>query len=317
MSVPEISVVMSVFNGAKSLSATLESVLGQEDCKLEFIVVDDGSRDETGRILGDWAARDPRLHTIRLPRNEGLTKALIRGCAEARGTLIARQDCGDVSLPGRMAAQAQVLLGNNKLSFVSCWTRVCTARGEFLFESRGSGLASDPTEIIDLSTPHGVLDGPTHHGSVMFRRVAYEEVGGYRPHFYYGQDWDLWYRLAERGEFLMLQDVYYEARLAEGDISMMNKEHQSRFGDQSLRALQLRMAGESEEPALIDAARIRSQLHDTRISRQKAGQQFYFLGECLRQNGNKNAAGYYLRKAIGENPLLAKAWLRLLQLLIP
>ena len=90
---PEVSVVMSVYNGASHLFATLDSILSQEGVKFEFIVVNDGSSDKTGRILNDYAQRDSRLRIIH-QENTGLTRALIRGCDAARGEFIARQDAG-------------------------------------------------------------------------------------------------------------------------------------------------------------------------------------------------------------------------------
>ena len=95
---PEVSVVMSVYNGASNLAATMDSILSQEGVELEFIVVNDGSTDETGEILDDYARRDDRVRVIH-QENTGLTRALIRGCAAATGEFIARQDAGDVSLP--------------------------------------------------------------------------------------------------------------------------------------------------------------------------------------------------------------------------
>jgi len=118
MSAPEVSVVMSVYNGAEHLETTLASILSQEGCEFEFIVVDDGSTDGTSRILDEWAARDSRLRIIH-QQNTGLTRALIRGCAEARGEFIARQDAGDVSLPGRLAAQCACLRTHTDTVMVS------------------------------------------------------------------------------------------------------------------------------------------------------------------------------------------------------
>ncbi len=56
-----ISVVMSVYNNADTLAAALDSILAQEGVALEFIVIDDGSTDSSGKILDEAAARDPRL----------------------------------------------------------------------------------------------------------------------------------------------------------------------------------------------------------------------------------------------------------------
>ena len=90
---PLISVVMSVFNDAQHVATALDSVLSQEAVDLEFIVIDDGSTDGTGQILDGYAARDPRLRVIH-QENSGLTRSLIRGCNQARGKYIARQDGG-------------------------------------------------------------------------------------------------------------------------------------------------------------------------------------------------------------------------------
>src|SRR5262245_12696845 len=100
----DVSVVMSVYNGASSLSVTMNSVLSQAGVDLEFVIVNDGSTDGTGEILDDYALSDSRVRVIH-QKNTGLTGALILGCAAATGEFIARQDVGDTSLPGRLAFQ--------------------------------------------------------------------------------------------------------------------------------------------------------------------------------------------------------------------
>jgi glycosyltransferase involved in cell wall biosynthesis len=102
---PAISVVMGVCNDADILPETLASVLAQTERDFEFIVVDDGSSDpRVGEILADVARRDARLRVV-TKSNEGLTRALIDGCAAARGTYVARIAAGDVMAPDRLARQ--------------------------------------------------------------------------------------------------------------------------------------------------------------------------------------------------------------------
>jgi glycosyltransferase involved in cell wall biosynthesis len=105
---PDISVVMSVYNDVDRLRETKESVLSQEGVSLEFIVVNDGSTDGSDVILRDYACRDNRVRIVH-QHNQGLTRALIRGCGAAGGKYIARQDAGDISLPNRLRLQKAVL----------------------------------------------------------------------------------------------------------------------------------------------------------------------------------------------------------------
>src|SRR5262249_13606755 len=118
---PEVSVVMSVYNAASCLAATMDSILSQDGVELEFIVVNDGSIDETGEILDKYTRRDPRVRIID-QENTGLTRALIRGCGVARGEFIARQDAGDLSLARRLAVQRDVLKTNKSIVMTSCAT---------------------------------------------------------------------------------------------------------------------------------------------------------------------------------------------------
>jgi glycosyltransferase involved in cell wall biosynthesis len=311
---PRVSIVMSVFNGIDSLEGTLRSVFVDSAPGYELILVDDGSTDGAAELLDEICRHDPRAHVIH-QENTGLTQALIRGCQEARGDYIARIDCGDVSFPGRLQKQAAILDSDSSIAFVSCWTRVAVSTGESLYISKGSGAAVNARWVIDPSVRNGLVDGPSHHGSVMFRRKNYLAVGGYRPEFYYGQDWDLWYRLAEVGKFQMIPEVLYEARVSPGDISMNQKRRQEEIARCSLAAMKLRSLGKSDAVALESAAKIRP----SRSQRPRLGKNFrgnYFIGETLRRNGDFAAASKYLWEAAKANPFYLKSWLRLCQLAI-
>jgi hypothetical protein len=308
---PEVSVVMGVFNAGVRLQATIDSVLAQQGCDLEFIVVDDGSTDGTATLLDAAAQVDARLRIIH-QANSGLTGALIAGCAAAQAPFIARQDAADVSLPGRLKNELEAMRADANLAFVSCATDYVEPGGAFLYRSAGTGKATQPRHVIDLKEPHGMADGPSHHGSVMFRRDAYERAGGYRREFYFGQDWDLWFRLAQVGKFAMLPEPLYRATLGVGDISASNKPQQEQLAQLSLQALRLRLRGESDAPALVQAAEIRPQPRQGKPSKSIAAG-CYFIGECLRRNGNAQRARDYFLQALHERPWSAKTWIRLAQ----
>jgi glycosyltransferase involved in cell wall biosynthesis len=303
-----ISVVMGVYDGEATLPATLDGILAQTERDFELIAVDDGSRDGTPGILARYAGHDPRVRVIRRA-NAGLTRALIAGCAAARGVYIARHDAGDLSHPRRFELQKAALDADAGLSFVSCATQYAGPDLEPLYVVRGTGVAATPAYVLDPTATHGMSDGPTSHASAMFRRDAYEQAGGYRPQFYYGQDWDLWYRLAEIGKFQALSEILYTLRVTPDSISMGARRQQEAISALSLQALAARQRGESDAPTLAAAEKI-GRVQSRGLCRRSRG--LYFIGEALRRNGDARAAKYLFQSAV-RCPLLLRAWLRWLQ----
>jgi glycosyltransferase involved in cell wall biosynthesis len=300
---------MSVYNGASHLAATLDSILSQEGAELEFIVVNDGSTDKSGQILNDYAQRDSRLRIIH-QENTGLTRALMRGCDAARGEFIARQDAGDISLPGRLKSQIAVLKDRQDCVLVSCWTDVVGPKGEFLYTSRGTGLASSPINVLSPQVEWGVIDGPTHHSSVMFRAKQYAVSGGYRPEFYFGQDWDLWYRLSSLGTFCMLERRLCRCSITSGSISASRRAEQERFARLSHKAFLARQAGLSDGPVLAEARQLLSSVEKRANAKRDSAAANYFVGKCLLDNHDKAAVGYLL-STVKEHPLHFGGWINL------
>lgn len=306
-----ISVVMGVWNGGDALSATLDSILAQTEGDFELIVVDDGSADATPAILAEYSARDSRIVVIR-QENAGLTRALIAGCSVANGRYIARHDAGDFSDPRRFALQKEMLDAASGVVFVSSSTRYVGPEMEPLYVLRSTGRALEPRFIIDLADPGTLIDGPTHHGSVMFRRDAYERVGGYRAAFRYAQDFDLWFRLAEVGTFQSVDEVLYTARLSPASISGAARAAQQRLAALARAALEARRHGESDAAVLAEAAAVGTVRASGARSRAS---ELYFVGEVLRRNGDARSRRY-LRRSIAAFPLSPRAWLRYLQSLL-
>ena len=303
---PDVSVVMSVYNGASHLHKTIDSVLAQENVSLEFVIVNDGSTDESHTILEEYARRDTRVRIIH-QENQGLTAALIRGCAAARGAYIARQDAGDLSLPGRMAKQLSFLEETPGAAFASCGTRYVGPRGEHLYDVN-QDTAEATTNLLTLNPDK--IRGPSSHPSTLFSRSLYELVGGYRPAFYFAQDIDLWIRLAEHGRHVVIPEVLYEASVTVESISGRHRKEQVELTKMILEAARLRRNAISEEQILKHAQRIRP------IGRQANGRlvrarSFYFIGSCLRRRNNPRAA-YYFRQALKSYPLHLKSAVQLL-----
>ena len=109
MSVPRLSVLMSVNNGEPYLGECVESILTQIFRDFEFIIVDDGSTDDSWQILTHYAEQDERIVLLRNQPNIGVVRALNLGLDHARGQIIARQDADDISHPERLQNQINFL----------------------------------------------------------------------------------------------------------------------------------------------------------------------------------------------------------------
>jgi glycosyltransferase involved in cell wall biosynthesis len=300
----EVSVVMSVFNGASSLDRTMRSILQQDGCDFELVVIDDGSTDATSAMLDAYAGQDARVRVVHQP-NTGLTRALAHGCALARGRYIARHDCGDESLPGRLARQARILRDHPDAVMVGSATSFIGPQQELLYTVRRSG--DELHDGLGVLHPRR-LAGPPHHGATMFVREAYERAGGYRSAFRVAQDIDLWLRLWELGRCIGDPVTGLLAQLEAGGISSRRRADQLRLVEVAVECAQLRRRGEDEQRALL-SAQTASDARGTRAPVQRAAF-FYFVGCCLRKT-DPPAARRYFRLALREHPMHLRSLVRL------
>jgi glycosyltransferase involved in cell wall biosynthesis len=226
MKVP-LSVVMSVYNGAATVREAVESVLAQTFREFEFIIIDDGSTDATPDVLASFD--DPRVRVIR-QRNAGLTVSLNRAVREAAGPLIARMDADDVSLPKRFALQVRPFRQHEDLVLVGSDAEIIDRSGRVIGHERH--LIHDPE--IRRVYPVG---NQFVHGSAMFRRTAFDRVGGYDETIRYSQDFDLWWRLLKRGKGANIPESLYRLRDSPGRISEHLSDEQGRCRDRIIRRM--------------------------------------------------------------------------------
>ncbi|MCS5698243.1 glycosyltransferase [Cyanobium sp. FGCU-52] len=302
MADPLVSVVMGVRNGGSALEPAVRSVLDQANVDLELVVVDDGSDDGSDAVLAALAAQDGRLRVLRR-KGRGLTAALIEGCEEARGLFLARQDAGDLSLPGRLQRQLACLEADP--SAVLCSTH------SSLVVPEGTAIAINAPQESDLADG---LSMTPQHGCVLMRREAYRHAGGYRRCFYYAQDLDLWSRLVEIGRHRVILEVLYEARIDPGSISGMRRREQDAFHRLIVRAAQARREGRSEAPWLDQAEALSERCRRglPRSARRKAAGA-YFLGASLSEQ-EPALARRYLQQAVALDPLHWRARWKLARL---
>jgi glycosyltransferase involved in cell wall biosynthesis len=209
---PTLSVLMSVYNGDRFLKAAMDSILNQTFRDFEFLIIDDGSTDQSAQILQAYADQDSRVRVIR-QANQGLTQSLNRLIHEAQGEFLARMDGDDVAMPERFARQVAFLRQHPQV--------VCVGTGQQWIDEDDVPLmewspTADPQELQAL-----LLSGQTHicHPSAMMRRAAVRAVGGYDTQFRAAQDLDLWLRLGEVGDLSNLPDILLAYRVHTHSVS--------------------------------------------------------------------------------------------------
>lgn len=298
---------MSVYNGCEFLRSSVTSILEQDFGDFEFIIVNDGSTDASRDILAEFVHEDRRIRVLD-QENQGLTKSLIRGCAEARGEYIARQDADDWSHPQRLGRQVRYLAAHPEVTLLSCFTRLVGPEDEDLYTVERYDAPQEATSRL-RATRLKMLRGINAHGSAIFRRDEYRRTGGYRWQFYFAQDLDLWTRLTDFGLLAFVPEVLYHARFEPSAISGRHAALQRELAKIVIELCAARNRGDDETPLLERARTIRPESSGWR--RPVAGSGDYFIGRVLQRRGDPRAIAY-LRRAVEINPLHFKARLTLL-----
>jgi len=221
---PMISVVMGVYNGEDYVSDAIESILSQTYKNFEFIIINDGSTDETTKIVGDYARLDSRIKVISQP-NRGLAESLNIGIDFAKGDYIARQDADDISLPSRLEKEIQVIASDNTISLVGSFFTYFNENSLKL-----STTIVQPFRPIDLRRSV-TLNNPFGHGTVLMKKSIFEKHKAYTGKLGPIEDYELWSRIASSEKFGMVPEVLYLYRLnSQGLSSLGNKEQNKQLG---------------------------------------------------------------------------------------
>jgi glycosyltransferase involved in cell wall biosynthesis len=210
LTVPRLSVVMSVFNGEKFLQESIESVLRQTYKDFEFIIINDGSLDASREIIESY--RDSRIVFIQ-QKNMGLTKSLNRGIAIARGEFIARQDADDISIIDRFEKQVRFLEENPAYALVGTWADIIDDAGVV------SGSIEHEKGHYNI-VARLAFANQFVHGSTMFRSSHVKAACGYDEKMILAQDYDLWVRLCLKHRAANLPDHLYRWRQNRGGLSV-------------------------------------------------------------------------------------------------
>ena len=174
-----ISIIMSTYNSEQYLSKSIESILNQTYKDFEFLILDDGSTDNTPEIVKNYSKKDKRIKFFKNDKNLGLTPSLNTLIQNSSGNVIARQDSDDISRENRIQSQIKFLEENN----LDACTSLAISQQSF---KKVNNLKSYlPLNFVIK------YRNPFIHGSLILKKNVLNEVGNYDERFKYAQDYKL------------------------------------------------------------------------------------------------------------------------------
>lgn len=225
---PKVTVIMPVFNAEPYLAQAVNSILAQDFGDFEILVLDDGSTDASLAIARRLADGDRRVVIVR-GDHQGVVHWRNQGVAMAKGELIAMMDSDDIALPERLGRQVAFLAQHPDCDAVGAQALRIDPGG------RPINIWRVPERHEDIDREHiagraGAIINPT----VMMRKAAVIESGGYRDGILSAEDYDLFLRLAEMGKLANLPDVLLRYRLHAKSMTCSDTEFQVRMARRAL-----------------------------------------------------------------------------------
>jgi len=202
-----VSVIIPVYNGETYIEQALNSVVSQTYTQTEIIVIDDGSTDNTVRLVKKFMALNSNINLLSQQR-KGSAAARNLGFKYAKGTYYALIDADDTMFEERIEKQVNFLDNNPQIAVVSCLAYYVNEKHEIIGKNYSDLFT---VEQCKNYLEQGKIIFCLQSG-VMMRPEALWASGGYRDDLIYAQDIDLWNRMAEAGYYTVVMPqvlVYY------------------------------------------------------------------------------------------------------------
>ena len=212
----QISVIMPVYNAGKYVKDAIKSILNQTFRDFEFLIINDGSTDNSKEIILSFS--DNRIRYIENEKNLRLIKTLNKGLKLATGKYVARMDADDVALPNRFSKQFSFLEMNTDVV-------VCGSYIRYFDGAEKSNIRW--IKHLDHDIKKRLYSGACFaHPSVMIRKKILDEHKlFYNEKYKHAEDYKLWCDLSNHGKFYNIPEILLNYRISESQIS--SKENKS------------------------------------------------------------------------------------------
>lgn len=284
----KITMLMPAYNAEKYINIAIRSVLEQSFFDFELLIINDGSTDDTEKIIRSFT--DERIRLIN-QSNQGIAAALNMGLLNANAALIARFDADDICMPGRLLEQWNFLNEHAEYVIVGSDADYIDMNGDYVYTCR---LPAHTNEEIQELTLHRC---PFIHSAVLFRKEAVIQAGGYDTNAYAFQDHLLWSKVIRQGKACNLSSPLLQVRLNPESISIDEKWRTKRFREIKSGSISRGNITAAEGRELL------SILNEQNNPKIKEGSYYSLLGKkYLWNNHQPKKARINLKKAIRIHP---------------
>ncbi len=199
LSSPLVSIVLPTYNRASMLDKALATCLSQTLSNLEVVVVDDGSPDQTQKVVREWQAKDERVLLV-TQANAGLPAALNAGFKAARGQYLTWTSDDNAFHADALEIMVQALEDDASVDFVYC---------DYLAIDENDKVI----ERVSLPDSDNLATKNVVGACFLYRRRVYESVGDYDTALFLAEDYDYWLRVSKRFRMKHLDACPYNYRL--------------------------------------------------------------------------------------------------------
>ncbi len=221
-----ISVILPAYNAEDYIQRAIDSILAQTYSDFELIVINDGSSDNTWKLIESYT--DKRMKPVNLEQNRGLIGVLNLGLSLATGKYIARMDADDISLPDRFKEQVAFLDANE--DYVACGCSIIN------FNDSNESFLPYPTSDQEIRAALTLFERNICHPTVMLRTDVIKQNNiQYQKAYPHAEDYMFWIDLAKYGKLHNLAKAYLKYFRHEEQISSKYYPEQMEISRQIVR----------------------------------------------------------------------------------
>lgn len=214
----ELSVIMIVHNGDRYIEKAIDSILVQTYSEFEFLILNDGSTDDTEHIILSCQKKDQRIKYLSNSDKKGLSYSRNRIIREAKGKYILTADADDISLKNRLEIQMQFIKNNPNIDIVGS-SIVLMNDEDTIFDTWS--YPENNNEIIKSLINGCSVANPAS----LFKKEVFNKLNGYNESLTICEDWDFFYRASKYFTFHNINEPLIYYRIHNNNISKNKLEH--------------------------------------------------------------------------------------------